>query len=349
MMVDKEYCINSFLMYRTIADDSKCFTKKLPYNSYDINFSRSVISDSFELERVLREKVHAATSGGESAIALSGGIDSAILAKFMPKGSVAYTFKCLVPGVEVTDESAMAARYAEECGLEHRVVEIYWEDVEEYLPVLMKSKGAPLHSIEVQIYKAALKVKGDGFSKLIFGESADCLYGGLDGLLSRDYNIEEITNRYSSVLPDKVLKSPCRVMEPYFEYYKDGYFDTVGFLRDFFFKESMGSYENPCNVANVELVAPFAETLPSHLDIKKIREGEPKYLIREVFRRLYPDFVINRKLPMPRPTNEWFKSWGGPKRNEFLPNCVSGLTGDQKWLVYCLENFLDLIESEGLE
>lgn len=52
-----------------------------------------------------------------TALVLSGGIDSAILAKFMPKGSIAYTFKCVVPGVQVTDETVIASKYAQECGL----------------------------------------------------------------------------------------------------------------------------------------------------------------------------------------------------------------------------------------
>ena len=114
---------------------------------------------------------------------MSGGIDSAIIAKYMPKGSTAYTFKCVVPGTEVTDESAQAAKYAKECGLKHKVIEIYWEDFVRFAPELMKHKGAPIHSIEVQIYKAALKAKEEGFERLIFGESSDVSYGGLSCLL----------------------------------------------------------------------------------------------------------------------------------------------------------------------
>ncbi len=338
--------MNSFLMFRTIADESKCFSREYEPRFFNTNYPRTKIKNSLELEAVLKKEVELATQDGKAALALSGGIDSAILAKYMPEGSVAYTFKCVVPGVEVTDETPMAARYAEECGLDHRVVEIYWEDVESYLEVLMKNKRAPLHSIEIQIYKAAMQAKEDGFSKFIFGESADCLYGGLDDLLSRDYTIEEIFNRYSSLMPEKVLKKPEKILDPYLKYCKNNYFNTLNFLSEFFFKESMGSYTNPCNVAGIEFIAPYARTLPPQIDIKRIRDGEPKYLVREVFNRLYPDFKINKKLPMPRPTNEWFKDWKGPVRNEFLPNCVSDLTGDQKWLVYCLEQFLNMIESE---
>lgn len=39
--------------------------------------------------------------------------------------------------------------------------------------------------------------------------------------------------------------------------------------------------------------------------------------------------------------NEWLSKWKGPTREEFLPNCQYGLTGDQKWLVYALELFMN--------
>ena len=87
------------------------------------------------------------------------------------------------------------------------------------------------------------------------------------------------------------------------------------------------------------------------LDYARVRGGESKYLVREVFKSLYPDFVAPPKLPMPRATNEWFKDWKGPVRPEFLPHCTDNMTGDQKWLVYCLDMFLNLLDSgfEGVQ
>lgn len=37
----------------------------------------------------------------------------------------------------------------------------------------MRHKKAPIHSIEVQIYKADLQAKADGIDTIIFGEAAD--------------------------------------------------------------------------------------------------------------------------------------------------------------------------------
>lgn len=344
MKVDKKYCVSSFLMFRAIADHSKCFSSKYLPRYFEPSKERVHIKDSEALLCSLKNSVEKATSTRRAALALSGGIDSAILAKFMPPGSVAYTFKCVVPGRDTIDETKKAALYARECGLEHRVIEIYWDDFEESLEPLMQSKGAPIHSIEVQIYKAAKKAKYDGFDALIFGEAADCLYGGHDGLLSRDWLTCDFAVRYTYVSPEKVLKHPESIINIYEGYSNNGVVDVVEFLRNEFFRESMGSYSNPCRLAQTELIAPYSDTLPPPLDLNRIRQGEPKYLVRQVFETFYPDFNIPPKTPMPRPMDEWLAAWPGPKRDEFLPGCACNLSGDQKWLLYSLERFLDMID-----
>lgn len=348
MNADKNYCMSSFLMFRTIADDTKCFKEGItPQIWKGGRTNRKGIHDSMQLEEYLRRRVEEASSSGRVALALSGGIDSAILAKFMPKGSVAYTFKCIVSGIDVVDETSMAAKYAKECGLEHRIVEVYWEDFEKYAPLLMEHKGMPIHSIEVQIYKAALQAKTDGVEKLIFGESADALYGGLDDLLSKDWLLGEFIDRYSYVKPYQVLRDFEMVCEPYYDYVSDGYIDVHKFLTTFFYKESVSSYVHPLNAAGILGVLPYVETyLAEPLDYDRIRNGENKYLVREVFHRLYPGFAVPKKTPMPRPMREWLQDWEGPTRREFLPHCTDHMTGDQKWLVWCLERFLDLCGME---
>ena len=329
--------MSSFLMYR--------MTNPIETHTIPNNFpNRIPVTDSYELEEHLKERVKS-VAGPCTALALSGGIDSAILAKFMPKGSIAYTFKCVVPGVQVTDESAAAARYAEECGLQHKIVEIYWEDFERYSDELMRHKGAPIHSIEVQIYKAALQAKKDGIDTLVFGEAADAVYGGLSGLLSKDWRIGEFIQRYSFLLPYLVVKNSELPIEPYKQWEKDGFIDPHKFVSNVFIQESVASYLNATEMAGIKIVLPYPETyLAVDIDYSRIRAGENKYLVREVFQRLYPNFDVPPKTPMPRPMNEWFKDWKGPERDEFWKNSVEGLTGDQKWLVWILERYLNIID-----
>lgn len=344
MRVDKEYCMSSFLMYRTLQEADCVFKEGVIPNLYEDLNEKISVANSLELKNALK-KVIDQNAGKKFALALSGGIDSAVLAKLVPKGTKAYTFKCVVPGIETVSEVEQAKKYADDNHLEHEVVEIYWKDFEEITPVLMKQKGAPVHSIEIQIYKAAMKAKEDGYDAIIFGESADLNYGGLSGLLSKDWTMGDFLERFAFVLPYKALKEFTLVTKPLIPYEKDGYFDVVEFCRGFFLREAMGSYTNACEAAGIELICPYVHTFMSvPLDLKKIREGQNKYIIRELFNDMYDNYVIPDKLPMPRATNEWFANWEGPKRSEFWPHCTDSMTGDQKWLIWCLEQFLNMLD-----
>jgi len=344
-MVDKTYAMSSFLQFRSVFNQNVKFSDKLDFplrNNLATPGSRKQINTSEELYDFLKSYVERETADGKTALALSGGIDSAIIAKLMPRGSTAYTFKCVVPGKSVIDETAKAKQYCDINELEHRIVEIYWEDFEKYASALMKRKNAPIHSIEVQIHKAALRVKKDGFNKLIFGEMADVVFGGLDGLLSKDFTLGEFVDRYSHVSPYKVLKDFVLITAPYAEWCgKNGIVDAHGFNNNYFYYEAVNSYTNACEFAGIEYVAPFTKTIHNPLDIVRVRRGDSKYLVREVFRMLYPGLELPNKIPMPRPMDEWFENWEGPKRPEFWPNCHLNMTGDQKYYIWILEKFLE--------
>lgn len=330
-------------MYRYLYDEAINFG--IPRRNVDISFARTPIADGDELIDFLRAQVKAATSDGKAALALSGGIDSAILAKFMPEGSTAYTFRCVVPGKKVEDESVRAAHWADVCKLNHKIIDIHWEDVEAVVDRLMLHKGAPCHSIETQIYMGAAQALKDGFTKFIFGETADIIFGGLDGLLSKDWTVGEFVDRYSYVLPYKVLKSPQMPLKPFREFEVDGHIDGHAFINKYFRQEALGTYTNACETAGVKVFMPYALTrMAKPIDYKKIRGGEPKYIVREAFRKLYPGEDIPKKIPMPRPVNEWFENWQGPTREEFLPHCQETLSGNGRWMVWALERFLNLAD-----
>ncbi len=346
-MVDREYCMSAFLTYRTIAGSGRRFAADVPPREYPLPQERLPVKDAKTLLEALESATREACKDGKAALALSGGMDSAILAKFMPRGATAYTFRCVVPGMQVTDESPVAARYAQACGLKHEIIDIYWEDFETLAPGLMRRKGMPVHSIEIQIRKAAMRAKKDGFERLIFGESADAIYGGQDGLLSRDWLAGDFMERYTYVAPWKALTHPRLALEGFEPFIRDGHIDPYAFMSRFYIRESTASYFNACAEAGCGVVMPFLGTkLGAPLDYARVRAGENKYLVREVFRTLYPDFAAPPKLPMPRATGEWFRDWKGPTRSEFLPHCTDNMTGDQKWLVYCLEVFLNLLDAK---
>ena len=59
-------------------------------------------------------------------------------------------------------------------------------------------------------------------------------------------------------------------------------------------------------------------------------------------RMKYPETTVPLKQPMPRPVDEYFANWEGPTRTEFRDDIdITKYNGNQKWLLYCLERFLN--------
>ena len=347
MEIDRNFCANSYLMYRYVYDDSYSFCKDYNIKNVNINYYREPISNSKELKEFIKDKIQDITYKNKAALALSGGIDSIILASFMPKGSTCYTFKCIVPGKKVIDESKRAGYYAKKFDLKHKVIEITFEDVKNSLKNLMQHKGAPIHSIECQIYKAAKVAKNDGFNTLIFGESADIIYGGMNKLLAYDWDYEKFIERYCYILPYKILRDPELLVKPFIEFENKGKIDAYKFINKYFLQESLGSYINSCSCAGIEFYSPYSLTyLKNKIDYDRIRSGDTKYIVREVYRDIFPNEEIPEKIPMPRPVDEWFQNWGGPTHKSFINN-INNLTGDQKWMVWCLEEFLNMLDSDN--
>lgn len=333
-------------MFRTIADRQKAFTQRLVPNLFVPNFERYPVKSCDDIDDIIRSTIKDRIKHRNVALMLSSGIDSAILAKYLPKGTKAYTLRCIAENA--VDESARAKQYANECGLEHHIIDVTWDDYIQYCPMLMKHKGAPIHSIEPQIFKAAIQAKMDGFDGLIFGESADCIFGGQSGLFSKNWPLEEFIERYSYIIPSKVLNEFEMVLDPYKRYLEGDVVNIANFMGDFYYRESVGSYVNPCGLADIEFIGPYTKMyLNDHLDLDRIKSGESKYLVRELYNKLYPNIDSSSKTPMPRAVDQWLMNWEGPTRREFKMNCAQDLTGDQKWLVYALEWFLNLLEDWG--
>ncbi len=340
MIIDPGFCMSSWLMYRTIVDPKRSFFPEIIPWFFQNEPERKAVNTAAELEEALRERVSQALERGRVGLMLSGGMDSAILAAMMPKGTKAYTLRCHAK--EALDEVPAAAVYAARNGLCHEIVDVYWSDYEELALPLMKQKGYPIHSIEVQICKAARQAAADGVEVLIFGETADIIYGGHSKLLSRDYTLEEFAQRFAFVDPRLVLKDPQWISEPVENFVcEDGKVDVFAFLNSFEYPVSLGFYTNACRMGGIEFFAPYSYTVLGHpLDLYRIRQGESKYIIRRLYQKLYPDLPVPAKTPLPRPMTQWLKDWAGPEHPAFLPGCHEGLSGDQKWYVYALDRFL---------
>lgn len=346
-MVDKSYCMSSYLSLRYVEDETKQFFPGLKHQVYEQHplSEKVLVADAQDVEIALRN-VFRLVSNERLGMLLSGGMDSSILASYMPEGSDAYTFRFLGGKFE-NGELERAEYYARYYHLNLHYVDIDWQMVENSVDLLMERKGAPVHSIEPQIYTAALQAKADGVTLLVIGDAADYVFGGMDGLLSKNWGFREYIDRSVYIHPEEVLCEPTS-MDYLFERYRLGKnsIDYLRFYDEIVTDESYASYENAISAAEMDFIDPYEKLkLSKPLDLGRIRNGESKYVIRDLFRMKYPDVAIPLKQPMPRPVDEYFKNWEGPKRPEFRKDIdINKYSGNQKWLLYCLERFLNKFE-----
>ena len=346
-MINKNFCMSSYLAFRYVAARDTGFNERL-IPDYPQKPTKDItgVANADDIDRVIQQFL-AENFDSTTGILLSGGMDSAIIAAYLPAKTKAYSIRFIAP--DAVDETIMASRYAECYNLDFKTVDVTWEDYLKTGPALMKGRKAPLHQIEAAVYKAAKAAKQDGITKLLMGNGSDYLFGGLTGLLSRDWTFDELVERYTIVKPEQALINPESII-PVYERFRTGPndIDFFGFLEDIHGIASIPSFENPLSLAGVRSLEPYESMLLSvPLDIKRIRQGDSKYFIRELFRRKYPEIIPPEKIPFKRPMDQWLDSWDGPERPEFIRGCTSHMKGDQKWLVFCLEWFLDLID-EGV-
>jgi asparagine synthetase B (glutamine-hydrolysing) len=225
-------------------------------------------------------------------------------------------------------------------------VDITWDDYVNTIDELMLHDGSPLFANEPQVYKLVSRMKEDGLSTIILGDNADMAFGGMDRLLSRDWTYDEWKKRYTFVEASQVLKNPVDMDEVYSRYKvgKDGV-DYIKFLNEIFAASSSGAYINAFKLGNMNWFDPYARLkMGKPLDLARVRSGDSKYLLRDLFRIKYPGLAVPEKIAMPRAVEQWMADWEGPTRQEFIAGCANGMTGEQKFMLYSLERFLNLLE-----
>lgn len=345
MNVDKIYCMSSYLAFRYVEDTTELFFPGLRHNRMPQIPEEGKISvrTALEIDTAIRQAL-AAVQGERLGLLLSGGMDSAILASYM-KGCDAYTFRFL-DGKFQSEELHRAESYAKRYGLRLHYVDINWHNVERCIDMLMERKGAPVHSIETQIFAGAAQAKKDGITMMVIGNASDYVFGGMDQLLSKDWTFNDFMHRYIYIDPADILNESAN-MSYLFERYRTGEaIDFLQFMDDVDIEESYNSYFNAFGAADLPYRDPYMNLkLAEPLDLERIRRGESKYLIRELFSMKYPDIPVPEKIPMPRLVDFYFKDWNGPTRPEFKKNLdMTRFTGNQKWMLWCLERFLNLFD-----
>ena len=342
-MVDKNFCMSSYLAFRYIEREDVDFFNGMHHKNIDVipDDEKTLVSTPDEIGVAIKRQLDSVCAEKKVGVMLSGGMDSAIVASYVP-GAEAYTFRFL-GGDFQKEELARAEYFAKYYNLNLHYVDITWDTVARHVDAVMAAKCAPVHSIEPQILQAALQAKADGVELMLVGESSELVFGGMDGLLSKDWTFDEFVNRYTFLKPEDALAEPVSMLYLYERYRKGNYIDFLSFMDNVFSIESSSSYYNAFAVAGMPYYDPYArQKMAIPLDLHRVRHGEPKYLVRALMAMRYPEIHVPNKNPMPRPVDAYFADWQGPSRKEFKIGLnMSKFTGNQKWQLWCLERFLD--------
>lgn len=346
-MTNKDFCLSSYMAFRYIWKDGMDFCEGFQHKNYlpIADADRIAVRTSEDIDREIQRQFDELYSKYDHiGILLSGGMDSANLAAYLKPGSHAYTFSSA--SGEFNADVERAKTYCQKWQLRHHLIDITLLDYERYTPVVMRHKFAPVHSIEPQIYKAAEMARADGVQLMIVGESADLIFGGMDKLISPQWTFDGFAERYTFLDPRLVLSRPVDQSE-LFERYRTGS-DTIDYMRfmdEVFAIESSSSYLNAFGAAWMPYYDPYAKLIMADpLDMQRVRNGEPKYLVRGLYAMKYPELEIPFKIPMPRPVDAIFREWVGPRREEFRSDIpMQRLTGNQKWQLWCAEQFLNML------
>lgn len=142
-MTDKIYCLSSYLAMRYIVDDNKDFFQTLKHQQYHQHpLDHRIFVGSVEDTDVALKNQFKLLRHEKLGIMLSGGMDSAILASYMPKGADAYTFRFL-DGKFQSDELERAEHYAQIYQLKLHYVDINWSVVESCVDEYFKNWEGP--------------------------------------------------------------------------------------------------------------------------------------------------------------------------------------------------------------
>ena len=346
-MVNTDFCLSSYIAFRYIWKDGVDFAEGFQHKNFrPLEMKdRIPVKTSEDIDREIQKQFDELYEKYKNiGILLSGGMDSANLAAYLKPGSHAYTFNSITGEFDADIERAKT--YCKKLNLNHHLIDITMEDYQKFTPIVMRYKFAPVHSIEPQIYKAAELAKSDGVELMIVGESADLIFGGMDKLITPEWTFDAFAKRYTFLDPSLVLTKPVDQSE-LFEMYRQGKdgIDVLKFMDEVFSIESSGSYMNAFGAAWMPYYDPYAKLVMANpLDMARVRNGEPKYLVRGLYSIKYPELEIPFKIPMPRPVDAIFKKWEGPKDVRFRKDIpMESLTGNQKWQLWCAELFLNML------
>lgn len=331
--------INDWLVYRNFMSPSK-----LERIAKDLRNPPFPIYGEKDVDLLLRETINS-LDFSKTGIMLSGGIDSALIASYCPKGTLAFTIT--YPEIDGVDESKQAKMYADLFGLRLIKVPVTFQDVLDFQDDLMLYKREPLSPIEIAIHKICLRALDFGLENLLTGMGADCLFGGLTDIMSKSWNKKNFIKRYTFVPPECVLKNP-HPNYGYFDPYENGNeFDANSFMEDVFGIGTSKYFLSACGCAGINLIAPYERCRRMfELNIDDMLNGNEKRILRNLFFERTGGLKAPKKYPLPRPVQVWKQFYGRIINDEFLEDAYERCaTDNQRWLVFSLDHWLYLYKN----
>lgn len=128
-MVDKNYCMSSYLAFRYIERDDMDFYEGFHHENIKPveEKEKTLVRTSEDISHAIQQ-VFDSLKGQKLGIMLSGGMDSANLASYM-RGCDAYTFRFVSNTEKQQEELRRAETFAKFHGLRLHYVDINWDVV----------------------------------------------------------------------------------------------------------------------------------------------------------------------------------------------------------------------------
>ena len=256
-MIDKNLFMSSYLSFRYVPEPV-VFKKGITPKQLGIKERKKyLVKDFQEVDRAVKEIVQDVLRNKKVGILLSGGMDSIILASYLPQNTPAYTIRCLGDGI--IDEASNAKIYADKCRLKHKIVEVSWDDYDKSIDLLMLNKGSPLHPMEPSLFKTASVAKADGVDVLIGGWGS-AKFGEKGRLLEKDWRtIDEMVKLWRFVDPILILNKPVSTREIFEQYSINGIINTYYFFMIFYGTETNRAFLNPIYSVGCDIRNPYQE------------------------------------------------------------------------------------------
>ncbi len=298
--------------------------------------------DLDRLDFLLRASIAACTPSDKPwGMYLSGGIDSGIIAA-IAKPDVCFT--CNFPDGPCYDELEYAQAIADHIGTELVVIRPTKADFERDFDDIIYNLEMPVASFSAfPLYSLARAASERGIKVILSGEGADELFSGYTRHLIiphenelynlpamrnyrplLDYYLDPPLDRYTRLITrqkggEQVVKS---IIAYYFNQFDDiihamGYTELKVLLPTILhMSHQMSSafgIENRSPFLDKSIIE-YAFSIPSHL---KIRDGQTKWIVRELAKQYLPEFVTERKgkMGLVFPYGRWYPSDG--ERGEF--------------------------------